>query len=123
MRKYIVLAGMCLVVGVSGCGASPDSLVKEQIAAMNDLSAALESKAPEAKVKEAQKRMEDAGKRLDALKLSEDAKKQLLERHKDELTKAGIRFLQASMGGALQDFGKAFGGGMPGMPPIGKAPK
>jgi hypothetical protein len=114
MRKCIIVVGIGLIAGVSGCSANPDSMVKEQIAAMNDMSAALESKAPEAKVKEAQKRMEDANKRLEALKLSDDAKKQLLERHKDELTKATMRFVQASM--KLGDFGKAFGGAIPGLP-------
>jgi hypothetical protein len=90
------------------------SLCTEQITAMNDLSAALENNAPEAKVNEAQKKMEGVLAKLAALKMSEDAKKSILERYKDDFTKAGTRLAQATMNRARGDISKAFGH-LPGM--------
>ena len=115
MKKSFVLRSLVLVLfGVSGCGASADSLVKEQIQGMNDLAEALETKAPEAKVKELQKNLEETGKKLEALKLSDDEKKKLFEQHKEELMKATTRLAQAGMNKAFGDFGKGF----PGMPEL-----
>ena len=89
---------------------------------MNDLAEALETKAPEAKVNELKKQLEETDKKLQALKLSDDEKKKLVERHKDELTKASMRLAKAGMNKALGDFGKIFGEGFPGMPDPGKVP-
>jgi hypothetical protein len=46
----------------------------------------------------------------------------LVERHKDELTKAGMRVATAGMNRTMRDLGKGFGGGFPGMPNPGKMP-
>jgi hypothetical protein len=123
VRKLLVLGSLLLVLcGVSGCGANADSLIKEQIKAMNDLAEALETKAPEAKVNEVQKKLEVTDKKLQALKLSDDEKKQLTERHKDEMTKASMRLAKAGMNKTIGDFGKVFGEGFPGMPASDKMP-
>ena len=122
VKKSHVLGVLLLVLcGVVGCGANADSLVKEEIKTMNDLAEALENKAPEAKVTELQKKLEETNKKLEALKLSDDEKKKLGEQHKDELTKAGMRMAKAGMNKAMGEFGKMMpGGGFPGageMPP------
>ena len=44
--------------------------------------------------------MQDTGKKLDDLKLSDDDKKKLIEAHKDEITKASTRLVKAMMGKA-----------------------
>jgi hypothetical protein len=112
MRKLLVSASLVvLACGVSGCGgANGDSLMKEQVKDMNDLAAALESKAPEAKVKELSTKLQETEKKLKALNLSEDEKKKLAERHRDELVKASMRLAQAGMNKAMGDFGNVFGG-------------
>jgi hypothetical protein len=53
---------------------------------------------------------------LAALKLSEDEKKKPVERHQDELQKAGMRLAQAGMNRTMGDFGKMLGGQGPGIP-------
>ena len=72
---------------LSGCGANADSLMKQDIKAMNDLADAVESGAPEAKVAELKTKLEEINKKLEALKLSDEDKKKLIEQHKDELVK------------------------------------
>jgi hypothetical protein len=115
----VLLAAFC---GIVGCGASADSLMNDQVKAMNEMADALEKKAPESTVSEIQTRMKNTNEKLEALKLSDDEKKKLLERHKDELTKATTRVAQASMNKVMEQFGKGFGGGFPGMPDPGKMP-
>jgi TolB-like protein len=112
--KKLLLGSLFLALcAVSGCGANADSLVKEDIKAMNDLAEALETNAPEAKVKELRTRLEDTNKKLAALKLSDDDKKTLVERHKDELVKAQMRFVKAQAKGIAE-------GGFPGLADLGK---
>jgi hypothetical protein len=123
MRKLFGLASLFLVVcGVSGCGANADGLVKEEIQTMNDLADALENKAPEAKVSELKKKLEDTDKKLQALKLSGADKKKLVERHQEELMKASMRLAKAGMSKALGDFGMRSGQGFPGLPDPTKMP-
>jgi hypothetical protein len=97
------------------------SLCTEQVTAMNELSAALESNAPEAKVNAAHKKMEAVLAKMESFKIPQDAKKQTLERFKDEFTKAGTQLAQATMSRARHDISKAFGH-LPGMPDHGKSP-
>jgi hypothetical protein len=105
MKKVSVLGcAFVFLVGVSGCGSSPDSLVKDQIKNMNDMADAME-KGDEAKLKELEKKSKDIEKKLDDLKLSDEEKKKLLEKHKDELGAALGRIMQATMK-------KGLGGGM-----------
>jgi hypothetical protein len=114
MKKSLALTGMLLLLfGASGCSSSPDSLIKDQISLMNDMADALE-KGDEAKAKSIAEKMKEVDKKLEALKLSEDDKKKLGEKYKDELTKAAMRMLQAQMKGGmkgLEDLGKGLGGG------------
>lgn len=101
MKKALVLAGLAwLLVGVSGCGSSADRLVKDQIQAMNDLADALEAKAPPDKLMALQNRLRDITDQWKALNLSDSARKDLLAKHQQELTKAGMRLGQAALGNA-----------------------
>jgi hypothetical protein len=123
MKKALILGSMLvLVLGLAGCGSSPDSLVKEQIAGINDLADAIEKGEPESKLTDIKKRMEDTSKKLEALKMSDDEKKKLIEKHKDELLKATERMVKAMMSKS-KDFGSLFGGGIPGMPQMPQMPK
>jgi hypothetical protein len=119
--RNAIFVGCALValVAVTGCGSSPDSLVKDQIKAMDEMADALESNAPESKVEEIKKKMEDINKKLEALKLSDEDKKKLLEKHKAEFEKAGTRLAKASLNKAMGNFGNLFGGQMPAVPGIG----
>ncbi len=117
MKRFLWLACCCLVpLGVSGCGSSPDSAIKDQIKSMNDLADAVEKNEPDAKIQDLQKRVEESGKKLEALKLSEEDQKKLFEKHKDELSKAMGRYMAAMMKKGMKDLGGAF----PGMPKTGK---
>jgi peptidoglycan hydrolase CwlO-like protein len=116
MKKVLVFASLLVFfVSLNGCGSSPESLVQDQIKAMNDMADALEKNAPEAKLTELKNRADEIGKKLEKLNLSEDEKKKLFEKHKDEITKAGQRLMTAMMGKAMQGLGPQLQG-MPGMP-------
>lgn len=105
------LAASLLVVALctNGCNRnSADAVMKDNIAAMNELADAVESNAPEGKISEIQKRLEENNKKLEDLKLSEEEKKQLIERHKDEYTKAANRLANLALGQAFRNLGKNF---------------
>jgi hypothetical protein len=76
-------------------------------------------KGDEDKAKEVGERMQTLQKKFDDLKLSEDEKKKLMEKHKAEMEKAGQRMAQVMFkkGGAIGIPGLAPGGGMPGFTP------
>ncbi len=131
MRKLLMLAIPLLAAcGICGCGGA-DGLMRDQIKLMNETAEAIESKAPQEKINELEKRLEENGKKLEELKLSDEEKKKLLEKHNDEMMKAGMRYAKAKMGNMMGDFGKAFQGfpgmpggapGAPGIPGFGQMP-
>jgi predicted Holliday junction resolvase-like endonuclease len=113
VRKTLYVGAMiALVFTMNGCGSNADGLMSDMIRCMNDMADAMEKKAPEEKLTEIKTRMENIGKKLDALKLSEDEKKKLLEKHKDAMEKAAKRITDATM--------KNMGGLIPGMPSVPK---
>ncbi len=121
MKKKAVLSGICLLLfAVSGCS-SADGLMQEMINNMNDLAQGYESNAPDAKLKELQAKLDDTGKKLDALKLSDDDKKKLMEKYKDPMQKAGQRMVTAMMAKGMKDMGSQLPG-MPAMPPMPALP-
>ena len=109
-----------LMLGLIGCGGSPDSLMKDQISYMNDLADALEKNQPESKLTDIKNRMDTNGKKIEALKMSDEEKKKLFEKHKDELMKATQRLLQAMM--KSKEFGGLFDK-FPGMPQMPQMPQ
>jgi len=107
-------AGICLMLLVTcGCGANPDSMMKEQIQLMNEIATAMESNAPQAEIDELQDRNEALTKRFEAIDLSTAEKRKLLTRHQAELTPATAR-LQKAMMKKMTDSLKE--GGFPGFP-------
>ncbi len=110
LRRTVCLVTSAAFLGLAGCG-GPDSLIKEQIADMNALADAMEKGESEEKIKELSKKMEATGKKLEDLKLSEEDKKKLIEKHKAEFEKAGSRMMAAMMKKMVGGMG-----GVPGMP-------
>jgi hypothetical protein len=112
LRRTFRLAVAAALLATAGCGGAADGVVKDQIQAMNDFADAME-KGDEAKAKELGEKVQALQKKFDDLKLSDDEKKKLFEKHKGEMEKAGQRMAQAmfkKMGGAI---------GMPGLAPPG----
>jgi hypothetical protein len=113
MKKTLVLvAAGLLLLNVSGCGASADSLMKEQIALMNEMADALEKDQPEAKIADIKKRMDANTEKMKNLKVSEADQKKLMEKYQDEMMKAAMRLAAAQMKKGMKDIG----GGIPGIP-------
>ena len=101
MKKALVLVGLAwLLAGVSGCSSGADQLVKDQIQAMNNLADALETKASPEKLVALQTHLHEITDEWKALNLSDRARKEVLARHQQELTKAGMRLGQAALGNA-----------------------
>ena len=106
----------------AGCGSSADSLMRQQIDAMNDLADAVEKGASESEMTAIKSRMESIAEKMEKLSPSDAEKKRLMEKYKDDMAKATGRMMQAmmgQMGGALgQAMGEAMGGpgGMPNIP-------
>jgi hypothetical protein len=70
---------LLLLCGVSGCGPTAEQLVEKQIGLLNEL--ADETRDP----KEVQQDIDATAKQLNEMKLSEDQKKALREKHKAAL--------------------------------------
>ena len=103
MRK-VTLAGLALalVFTVSGCGDSPESITKDMIKAMNEMADVLESikdkdsaEKAKPKLEALSKKMKDLKERADKLKVDDKKKKELEEKYKDEVAKAGMRLFGA----------------------------
>ena len=112
MKRFAALCVLLvLLVGISGCANnSPDGLMKQQIALMNEQADAMENNAPESKMTDIKTRQEANTKKLEALKLSDEEKKKVIEQNKDGIMKATQRLMAASvkkMGGDMKNiFGK-----------------
>jgi len=103
-------------MSMCGCGSSPgDSLMNDMIKCMNEMADAIEKKLPEDQLKSIQARMKELGDKLDALQLSAEDKKKLVEKHKDAMAKAAER-MQKAMMGQLGNLGNM----VPGLPKMGK---
>jgi hypothetical protein len=110
MKRLVIVCCCVSALAISGCGSSPDALVKEQIQVVNELATALENNAPQAKLDELQDRNNKLNKQFEALNLSTADKRQLLERHKAELEPAMARLQKAMMAKAMKGFGEGFPG-------------
>jgi hypothetical protein len=115
MRFLGAIALTVCVFSLSGCGSSPaDSLMNDMVKCLNEMADAMEKKLPEDKVAAIQTRMKEIGEKLEGLKLSEEDKKKLLEKHKDAMAKASER-MQKAMMGQLGNLGNM----IPGVPKTG----
>lgn len=99
---------------LSGCGANADSLVKKQIAQMNEMADAIENDASESEIEAIDKRMKATAKELDELDLSKEKKDELKERYSEELTKAQTRLAKVIVGKMAEEMPKAVPGMRPG---------
>ncbi len=95
MKKVIVgVSALALVFLVSGCGDSPDAVMKDTIKLMNEAVDALESandkdsaEKAKAKLEDINKRLKDVVERAKKLKMPKDQEKKLEEKYKDDMTK------------------------------------
>ncbi|HEY2783884.1 MAG TPA: hypothetical protein VGJ05_02825 [Fimbriiglobus sp.] len=111
IRRTLSLITAAALFGVAGCSGGPDSLVKELIGDMNAIADAMEKKESKETIEKLMDKMNATKKKFDDLKLSDDEKKKLMEKHKDEIEKATKRMMSAMMNGTFNNMG-----GMPGMP-------
>jgi hypothetical protein len=113
---YRILTVGCiaaLLFGVSGCGSSAESNVKEQISLLNDMADAAQKK-DQAKITEIGNKLKDLQEQFK--KFSEADQKAALEKHVGDLMQATMKAGTAQMGGAFEKMGGLFGG-----PDLGKA--
>ncbi len=96
MRQLAVVAFACgLLVGVNGCGnIKGEAETKELIKLMNARAEALEKKEV-AHVEELEKQAEEAKKRLDELKMTDEEKQKLKVKYRDDVQKAAKRIEDA----------------------------
>jgi hypothetical protein len=106
-RFLTVGCAAALLFGVSGCGSSAESNIKEQISLLNDMADAAQKK-DEAKIKELGNKIKDLQEQFN--KFSESDQKAALEKHLGELMQATMKAGTAQMGGALEKMGGVFGG-------------
>jgi hypothetical protein len=93
------------LLGASGCDllspaararARAERLLKEAVALLNEMADAQE-KGDQARVAEIQSKLEEVGKQLDDLKLTEAEKKRLEEKYRPEMERAMARFMAAAL--------------------------
>lgn len=112
MRAMCLIAVAAVTVGMTGCGGGgADGAVKDQIAAINELTEALKS-GDAAKAKAAAAKAQAAGKKLEDLKLSAEDKKKLEEKYKDQMAAAALNMLGAMMSSKLSEADMKEIGGM-----------
>jgi hypothetical protein len=109
MTKRVIGGALAiLLLGVAGCGGSRDSLTRENINLMNEMSDVLEKSADFAEAKPKLDalidRAKDVKKRLDAMgKPSDKEEQELKKKYEPDLQKAAVRFFGASMQLAKKD--------------------
>jgi peptidoglycan hydrolase CwlO-like protein len=116
MRKLIVVAGaLMLMMSLSGCGSSADSLTKDQIKLMNELADAIDKGADKAKLEDISKRIQEVDKKFKDLKLSADEEKKLKDKYNKEGEEAAKKLFAAMLKNpkALMDIKLPFMGEMP----------
>jgi hypothetical protein len=99
MKRLLVFGLVAaLFVAVPGCSKSdPDSLTKQSISDMNDLTAAIEKKESSDKIKSLAEKMKATQDKLSALKLSPEDQKKLAEKYQKELMDAAMKLMNAAM--------------------------
>jgi peptidoglycan hydrolase CwlO-like protein len=108
VRRVFLLGCVSLVLcAVSGCGSAKDNLFKALISEMNELSDAIEKDAPEAKIAALQDKIKETSGKLDALGLSGDDKKKLIDKYKLDLTKTAERLAKVSKDKGIKVFAGA----------------
>lgn len=116
MTRRIALSLMgAFALSAMGCGKSSDSLMRDMIADVNNLAESIEKKEPKEKQEKIAERLKGLGEQMKQVKMSDDEKKKLQEKYKDDMGKAFSRLMQAQMKVAMEGMG---GKGGPMAPPM-----
>ena len=98
------VSALALVFLVSGCGDSPDSVMKDQIKASNEVLDVLEgiktkedAEKAKAKLEDLDKKFKDVIEREKKIKVSKDQEKKLQEKYKDDLERVEKRMMAAAL--------------------------
>jgi hypothetical protein len=96
MRKLAQFSGLFILLGlVSGCGATSDRLVKEQIGLLNELADAYESGAPQSRIDEIKQALDENDEKIKELKLPDEAKRRIKRDYDADVRKALKRIEEA----------------------------
>lgn len=118
MRHFFPLIALsCLTIMLSGCGSSPEGLMKRQISLVNELAEAMENDASEDKIKSISEKLQDNVKKMQDLDVSADEGARLAKEYAAELMEAYSRLGKATRGRMMR---KGFP--MPSMPNLPKFP-
>ncbi len=100
MNRFVVVGFIAVVLTtVSGCGKNdPDSLTKESISQINDLASAIEKKESTDKIKSLAEKLKATQDKIQALKLSPEDQKKLMEKYQKETMEALSKLVKAAMG-------------------------
>jgi hypothetical protein len=94
MRLIVAACAFALLISVSGCGGSAEALTKKRISLLNELADAVDKK-DEEKAKSIVKDLNENGEKLK--EVSEEEKKHLAEKYKDDISKASKKLSAAVM--------------------------
>lgn len=95
MRRVLAVGVVILMMTAGGCG-SPDGTVRDVIANMNRLADAIEKGESKERQEELAQKVKDGFTRFDLLKLPEEQKKAIFDKHAGELEKAMLRLKAAA---------------------------
>jgi hypothetical protein len=97
MRRVLAVGIVVGLLTAGGCS-SPDGTVRDIIANMNRLSDAIDKGESKERQEELAQKVKDSVTRFDLLKLTEEQKKAIFDKHSDELAKAVLRLKAAADG-------------------------
>jgi hypothetical protein len=99
MKRFVAFGFVAvLMVSAPGCGGGADSLIKESISDMNDLSAALEKKESPEKIKAAAAKLKATTEKLKDLKLPKEEEEKLQKKYETDVKAAAERMMKAGLG-------------------------
>src|SRR5205085_7777829 len=98
---------LILCAGLTGCGTPADRVTKDEIKLMNEYADAKENRAPASQVQELEKQLVENERKFRELNVSEEEKRRLSEKYKNDVAKAwermvGVNF--TNMGNQLGEF-------------------
>jgi hypothetical protein len=94
VRRISCVAAAVAMFTLAGCGGA-DSVMKEQIALLNEMADAVEKNEGEAKIKDIQSRMKANDDKYKALKLTPDQETKLHDKYKTEMLEVSDRLRKA----------------------------
>lgn len=95
--RVAVIAAACLLLILSGCRDTPDSLMKSQIRTINKLADAIENKQSKDEIDAIQAALAETRNKLNALPMSPTERLELFKRHSPEMSKAAMRLNKAAL--------------------------